>query len=374
MSKSIKLCVVNRNYPPDRGATGYYASRLVDYLKVDDSFEISVVTVGNRRDTNDVKYIKGSYEGKVKWRRLFSTYFEGRKLVKKALSTKADVYIMMTDPPFLNYWSSKLLKNKKWMLWSMDLYPEAFAANGLIDQSHVLFKHYESSLKAAPPSYIVSLGAAQLKHLQAKYYPTTEGLSLPIGIREGNTLPKEKHAVESVEKKVVFGYAGTIGEAHDAEAIVRIAKSLNPQNHSFVLCCKGSKSEDVTAQLIDFKHVIIKEELTEEELGEIDIHIVSLMDRWTHICVPSKALSALQKERPVLFIGKDESDTWQLINGAGWRLSQEYDILDFLRELTKDELLAKKRKAKKVSSELLDQYNKGLLQIKTRIEQLKSNS
>lgn len=374
MSKSIKLCIVNRNYPPDKGATGYYASRLVDYLKDDDKIEISIVTVGSRPDTSDIKYVRGSYDGKVKWRRLFSTYFEGRKLVKTALSIDADVYIIMTDPPFLNYWSSKLLGNKKWMLWSMDLYPEAFAANGLIERSHVLYKRYESSLKASPPSYIISLGPAQLKHLQTNYYPSTEGLPLPIGIREGDTTINEGQKAEDLEDKIVFGYAGTIGEAHDAETIVTIAKSLIPQQHSFVLCCKGSKSTYVVSQLRDINHVTIKDELTESELGEIDIHIVSLIDKWTHICVPSKALSALQKERPVLFIGSIESDTWQLINGAGWRLSEEYDILEFLKELTKNELSAKKKKAKEVSSELMDQYNKGLLEIKKRIEQFKSDA
>ena len=64
----------------------------------------------------------------------------------------------------------------------------------------------------------------------------------------------------------------------------------------------------------------------------------------------------MQKERPVLFIGSEKSDTWQLINGAGWRLSKDYDILDFLKDLNPEVLGLKKNKAKEVSSILLKQY------------------
>ena len=321
-----------------------------------------------------IKYVKGSYEGKVKWRRLFSTYFEGRKLVKKALNIDADVYIVMTDPPFLNYWASKLLSSRKWILWSMDLFPEAFAANSLIDTQHVLYRHYESSLRTSPPSFLISLGDAQLEHLKQAYYPLTEGLALPIGIRESMAGKTNLRKQKNTETTIVFGYAGSIGEAHDAEAIVTLVKSLNPQDHSFVLSCRGSKSSYVISKLRDIEYVTFKEELSEEEIGEIDIHVVSLIDKWTHICVPSKALSAVQKERPVLFIGSEKSDTWQLINGAGWRLSKDYDILDFLKDLNPEVLGLKKNKAKEVSSILLKQYDEGLFQIKKRLERLKSDA
>lgn len=371
---SIKLCIVNRNYPPEKGATGYYASRLVNFLKKDDNFEISIVIVGSREDTKDIKYVRGSYNGKVKWRRLFSTYFEGRKLIKKALSIDADVYVVMTDPPFLNYWSSKLLNNKKWMLWSMDLFPEAFAANNLIDTNNILYRHYESSLRASPPNFIISLGDAQLEQLKKKYYPEIEGMSLPIGIREEDGYQVALRNREKAKTKIVFGYAGSIGEAHDAEAIISIIDNLIPQHHSFVLCCKGSKAAYVISRVKDMGHIVIKEELSEKELREIDIHVVSLLDKWTHICVPSKALSALQKARPVLFIGSEKSDTWQLINGAGWRLSKDYDILEFLKELTPEELTSKKNKANEVSLTLMLQYESGLTRIKKQIEQLKSYS
>ncbi len=371
---SIRLCIINRNYPPNKGATGYYASRLVGFLKKDNRFKISIVTVGSRDDTNEIKYVRGSYSGKVKWRRLFSTYFEGRKLIKRALTIDADVYIVMTDPPFLNYWASKLLRDKKWILWSMDLFPAAFAANNLIDPKHVLYKHYESSLKTSPPSFIISLGDEQLEHLKQLYYPRVMGLSLPIGIREEGERSKGLSKEVNTNTKIVLGYAGSIGEAHDAEVIIRIVKNLNPDHYSFLLSCKGSKSTYVASQLSDLEYVTIKDELSEKELGEIDIHVVSLIDKWTHICVPSKALSALQKSRPVLFIGSENSDTWQLINGAGWRLSEDYDILEFLSELTLQEVTLKKNRAKDVSLALMVEYENGLIRIKQKIEQLKSDA
>jgi len=136
------------------------------------------------------------------------------------------------------------------------------------------------------------------------------------------------------------------------------------------LSCKGAKEAYLNAQLRDLNHVLIKKDISEVELATIDIHVVSLNDKWTHICVPSKAISAIQKGRPVLFLGSDRSDTWQLINEAGWRLTKEYDILEFLKDLNHERLSIKTNKAKNLASRLKKQYDDGVRILINRIEEL----
>ena len=158
MKPSIKLCIVNRNYPPKSGATGFFAAQLVEELSHHgQEIKCCIVSTGSNNESQELKYVKSLYEGKNKLRRLLATYIESYRLLKKAKKLHADVYIVMTDPPFLNYWASKLLKEQSWILWTMDLYPEAFAANGLISKSSFLYRLYCKRIKKGPPSHLLSL-------------------------------------------------------------------------------------------------------------------------------------------------------------------------------------------------------------------------
>jgi len=161
-SRALHICLINRNFPPQKGATGYYASHLVHELRKNQGHRVQVVTIGEGVSTDSVSYVKPIYQGRIKVRRLVSAYRESRNLLKAAIKSDPDVYIVMTDPALLNYWASKLLRGKVWICWSMDLFPEGFEANGLTSKNSLVYRKYQSVLRKGAPDFILALGKEQL--------------------------------------------------------------------------------------------------------------------------------------------------------------------------------------------------------------------
>ncbi len=366
MKPPIKLCIVNRNYPPKSGATGFFAAQLVRALsRQAKEIKCCIVSTGSFSETQELKYVKSLYEGKNKFRRLLATYVESYRLLKRAKKLKADVYIVMTDPPFLNYWASKLLKEQTWISWTMDLYPEAFAANGLISKSSFLYRLYCKRIKKGPPSHLLCLGKHQYEYLEREHYQNVQSTVLPIGLRN-LSLSNEKPSIgESTKDKnvITFAYVGSIGEAHDAEALVSFIKELNREAHAVKISCRGAKSSLVISELELCRYVEIIDFMTEEDMSTVDIQIVTLLNTWTHICVPSKALSALEYNSAIVFLGSGESDTWQYVSTAAWRITKDSDTLDLIRDLEIGLLEEKKAQAKVLRDQLKVTYKEAVVDL-----------
>ena len=168
--------ILNRNYPPCPGITGESAAELAGYL-VDRGLLVNIITVdgeyqgggGEVKPAGNVFQIKTFYNGKSKAMRLLSNLYEGFSMVRKSGSFSPDVTICMTDPPLLNMWAAMLLRKRKWILWSMDLYPEAFAAAGLVSKGNLFYKVIDKVVLSNKPSHIISLGPYQNEYLLEKY-------------------------------------------------------------------------------------------------------------------------------------------------------------------------------------------------------------
>jgi len=374
VTQPIRVCLVNRNFPPEKGATGHYAEVLVEYLRRQDGIEVRVITVGPHQDHEKTSYVRGLYKGRVRWRRMISALIEGFLLIRKAKGVDADFYIVMTDPSFLNFWASLLLRKCQWALWTMDLYPEAFVASKSISANNLAYVLYQKVLRRCQPDLLISLGAAQRDYLQEVYYPEVASVITPIGISKSDVIQKEKTPPFWSDKtKVIFGYIGTIGEAHDAEQLIALGKSLDPVRHTLILSGGGVKAELVAYALKDQAQVHILDHVEATYMGYIDVHIATLLPPWTHICVPSKALSAIDVGAAVLFIGHDKSDTWQYIKEAGWIISEGSDIASFLAELDIEILAHKKEKAHLVRSTLTKKSRNSFNQIETIIRNLNNS-
>ena len=77
----------------------------------------------------------------------------------------------------------------------------------------------------------------------------------------------------------------------------------------------------------------------------IDIHLVTLLQKWDHVCVPSKAISAVSQGSAILFESSELNDNWQLLKDAGWRINfNDFKAVSkFMSNVTKDLILIKKR-------------------------------
>ena len=88
------------------------------------------------------------------WSQKALEYFQTRSNSNKSSSLGISHLITLTDPPLLNYWVARLCRRRRipWIYWSMDLYPEAFAAAGLAKPGGVLYRHFKKELLRSTPA------------------------------------------------------------------------------------------------------------------------------------------------------------------------------------------------------------------------------
>jgi hypothetical protein len=188
--KKVTVNIINRNYPPSKGVTGEAAAELAAYL-CEKGFAVNAIHVDAFYDgggsemapAGNVVKVGTFYSGKSKYLRLAANLMEGFLLIRASKKRPCDVTICMTDPPLLNLWAALLLRKRKWMLWTMDLYPEAFVSGKLVSSSSFLYKMINERLLKGAPQHVIALGPVQRDYLQAKYREHILSYSLlPCGI------------------------------------------------------------------------------------------------------------------------------------------------------------------------------------------------
>ena len=365
MKKRAHIALINSVYPPDAGASGRVANDLVRHL-VQEEFMVTVIT--SQRDykrTNEPLPAFGAVKRMktLNWKRpyllrLISALWDSYRLLIKAKKKRPDYYIICTDPPFLHLMATVLLKRERWLLWTMDLYPEAFIAHGLVEENNWLVTRVKNRLKKWPPSGIIALGRRQRDFLYISYRFTQElSVALPCGLT--SSLPQSALSPEwrSQEDKIYIGYTGNIGEAHSAEFIMNVVRHSDPSRHQVILSIFGTKAKKVKEGLKNKPNVIFLSWIPEEEMPFLDIQMVTLAHKWTHVCVPSKAVSAISLGIPLVFHGSREGDIPFKYDEAIWQVdNQSQAIVKFFDQLTTEQLSEKKAAAQKYSAQdFLDQ-------------------
>ena len=326
----MRCVILNRNYPPNPGITGYSASELAAYL-VDHGVEVHIVTVGGnyqggvRSEVSlrgvTMHLVRKIYDGKNKILRLAASLVEGRNMASKAISLGIVPVITLTDPPLLNYWVARICQRRRmpWIYWSMDVYPEAFAVAGLAKPEGFLYRHFKRSLLQSSPRHLIALGPKQAEYVQKSAERQIPTSILPCGvdlIERSGTSPDWM----PLEAKITFCYIGNLGQAHDPRFVEAVITALDPAKHHFILSVYGIHAARLTAYASCLKHVTILKEVHRNELGWIDIHLASLEPVWDHICVPSKAVSAVCAGSCLFLCSSKLGDNWGLLHDAAWRI------------------------------------------------------
>ncbi|MDR2009375.1 MAG: hypothetical protein LBQ22_02705 [Bacteroidales bacterium] len=381
--KKIIVNIVNRNYPPSKGVTGEAAYELVVYL-CEKGFEVNVIHVdilydggGNEiSPASNVFKVGTFYNGKNKILRLMANLVEGYLLIRTSKKHPCDVTICMTDPPLINLWASLLLRKREWMLWTMDLYPEAFVSSRLISPNNFLYKKINKLLLRGAPQHIISLGTVQKKYLQEKYKDRVTSYSLlPCGIY--NAKDKIDTGIPrwaNDRNKVYLGYCGNLGEAHSLEFLYAIVNNLDADKFKLILAPYGSKSLLLKKYAQDKRGIEIVESVQRSHLRFIDIHLASLSNEWTNVCVPSKTVSSVCSGSAFLYFGDEHSDNWILLQDAGWLLPWNENVEDSVRKFFSafqyEELVQKKGAARKIAEKLNFEKTKTFHEIADKISEL----
>jgi hypothetical protein len=116
------------------------------------------------------------------------------------------------------------------------------------------------------------------------------------------------------------------------------------------------RQSDVIRYAENKKGITILKSVPRNELHFIDIHLVTLLNTWTHVAVPSKAVSSICSGSTILFCGNKESDNWYLLQNAGWLIEDNQQLKEqvksTLASITTVQIQVKKQKADEIAQNL----------------------
>ncbi|HZG26641.1 MAG TPA: hypothetical protein VEZ17_18765 [Chitinophagaceae bacterium] len=352
-----KILIINKFGPLSNAITGQNAKELADFLvkqQVEVQFiclqaeYISTKQAEKERPPYCVTELRNLYSGKSPLVRLLAGLLDGFRLWLTSLRYKCDTVIVMTDPPLLFFWFQLFrgFSKRKLCYWTMDLYPEAFVAGNYIRPGNPVYRFFHWVVYRKVPDLVIVLGKKQLEYLREKFRAPFPYVVIPCGIVERDP---DMLAAQEGNGKIRFGYGGNIGEAHDAEFLISFIRELDPEKHEMVISLYGSKANYVKEVIRGNKNVKFKDFLNHSDLSNIDVNIATLLPRWHHICVPSKAVTAICCGSSLLLNTMPESDAWQMFKEGAWLIESGKDYRvetgKFLASINRSSISFKKKMA-----------------------------
>jgi hypothetical protein len=358
----VKVAFLNNYYPPDAAITGQSLAELIGYLRERaPGLEMRVYAgaapygIGEKSaPATDVEVVRigAARRSKGKLGRLMQSISVGRRMARDALAW-ADVVVSLTDPPLVGLWIGRQRARTKrpvrWIEWTMDLFPEAFAAAKLVRKSNPVYRLISASLRRNASDAYICLGEQQSKALELLRSVKRPTVVLPSGIVDAPAESQSTPAWRRSEQRIVILYAGNLGEAHCPHFLPALLEAADPNRFAFLFALHGVHAAGIRGRLRDKTNIHWADRVTDAELAHADVHAASLHPDWTHTCVPSKAVTTICLGRPLLFAGDPRSDTAMMLDRAAWTLSVprdgKYD-LSLIRSIL-DEIADPENRARK---------------------------
>ncbi len=348
MNAAEPVVFLTRHYPPNPNINGESVCDLVEYLAREHGIRSVVLCMGRsfaggggrRQPAGQVRRLWTPYEGNRTVLRLLTMVYDGLSLLIHAWRYRRSWIVCTTSPPLLPMWAGWLLPRRtRWLLWAFDLFPEGFRATGWIGEKHPLYRLALRATYQKAPYGLIALGPRQAEYLRLAYRkPDLPVLLLPCGVFFHALKRPETSPPWYDPNRIVLGYCGNVGDPHNPTFIRAAIDCLNPERHRLILALYGNQAPALKAYARGKPGVVLVDHVPREQLAFIGIHLVSLRRSWTHVAVPSKAVSAIAVGGAILFCGDPDSDNWQLLQDAGW-LIEENDSIDeqmthFFQQLT----------------------------------------
>jgi len=348
------LLIINRVFPPQKGATGRLAFDLSQAV-IAEGWDVTVLSTGaskNNHIRDGVRHVTVKESGKP---HSFIGYIKtlGR-LRRNALKLpRHTVVITMTDPPLSAIIGQAVKKKKKsvHIHWSQDVYPQLFkklnikvperfyakaqqlSLNALNNADHVVTigrcmqAFYNEAGVKSPMSVIANWTNLHGSHLNKKPLPSKVNSSAPDA--------KVMKADQSAKFRII--YAGNLGRAHPVKIIIETAEKLKDYQEIEFLFVGDGHSHSRLAQERDKRDLHNIKFLPFQPAGHFqkiletgDLHLVSLRDGLQGLAVPCKFYTAIAVGRPVIFVGPKESEIAQVI--------EDYQSGSIVEELDADTL------------------------------------
>ncbi|MFV0584153.1 MAG: hypothetical protein ACK5N4_19155 [Parabacteroides gordonii] len=369
-----RVVIINKYGALHPSATGRPVRKLADYLW-ENGVDVIVLSIHapykGQVSQQDEKLpyrtieLPDFYSGTNKYLRLLGNLVDGFRLIFfSMLLPHHQLKVVLTDPSLINAWAVlfRPLFRSKLAFWTMDLYPEAFVSAELVSRHNPVYHMVYSFVYHRVPDFLIALGEQQYQYLCRQYKQAfIPHIILPCGVcREEAT--DEPFWRKANRDKVIFCYAGNIGEAHNDVFLLELIRQLTPEKHLILLRLYGVKAQRVLDEAGVFRSVIILDYIAPTEMQYVDICVASLLPAWNHVCVPSKVVSAICNGLPVLYNANEESEGACMFPDAIWLLPDTGNIPEmvsvFLDRLSTEEIKLKRKAAWGYSLELISmEYN-----------------
>lgn len=329
----MKFVLMNQFVPPAHAPTGVLLGQLAETLRAR----------GHTVEVISSEHHYGRATGVVaKLAEYIAYYFHAHRSLLR-MDPLPDAVVSMTTPPFLGLAAASLRKKKgvPFVLWCMDLYPEALAAGGLLKKDGLLYRLLSrwTAGEQELASCVVTLGP-DMTRLRSG----APVLEVPVWSLLKST-PEQEEAARELRRTRGWGddeticlYSGNMGRAHRVEEFAALAARSIPKTR-FVFCGVGPQKkawQEKAGDLFEWLDPVEEAQVTAHLLSA-DVHLISQQPEWVGIVEPSKYQAACALERPVLFAGPEDSAVagWVRQFGNGWVIAPGDSVDAVVAELNK---------------------------------------
>lgn len=366
----MRVTLLNQFYPPDLAPTGHLAASLAVHLASRGDEVIVVTSQGGYVPESRTRHSNPSTNprvirlwtpraGKASFVRRLVDYLLFYMLTTLRLVSLAsqDVIVSLTTPPFIGLTAvlyKRLHRNTKFVLWSMDCYPEVLERAGLLVTTSRTSRFMRSLNRKLfhELDHLVCLDPAMEHLLSVQYIPSTSKLASSV-IENWERLtdfppslqpPKWPQAERlGISDKFVVLYLGNAGYGHEFDTIFETAARLMAEDFVFVFVGGGARWGRIreSGESLGLSNLLllgyVQRDMTASVMAAAHCALVTLSDPFLGVISPSKIHANLAMGLPLAYVGPEGGNVDLAIRrfdcGVSLRHGDVDGLLAYLRRL-----------------------------------------
>ena len=362
-----RVVFVNRFYWPDHSATAQILTDLATGLAAR-GWDVTVVASRLRYDGGESLVERETHDG-VTIHRVATTRFGRGALAGRAIDyvsfylaammaavrilRRGDILVAKTDPPLLQVPLSLVsrLRGARQVNWMQDVYPELAVALGIrqlagwpgraltvLRSRSIRSSAATVAIGARMKEALIAAGAEPIQIIEIHNW----GDDAVLAAADDPAVLREAWGFSA--KRLVVGYSGNLGRAHELDTMLAAARVLAAQAAPVDFLFIGGGALRDRLGVADLPNVSLRPYQPRAELPRsmavADLHWLSLQPELEGLIVPSKFYGAAASGRPILFIGDADGEVARLIrrHDCGWtfRPGEGAAVAALLGELAAD--------------------------------------
>jgi glycosyltransferase involved in cell wall biosynthesis len=340
-----RLIFLNRFFFPDNSATSQILSDLAFELAAAGR-EVHVVTSQQKYDEPQARLASRETANGVDITRVATTHFGRSALLGRGIDylsfyssmwravlgllRPGDILVAKTDPPLTSILAMRAAKLRRAHLvnWLQDLFPEVAVQLGVPflggPVGRALASLRDRSLRAAAANVVI--GDLMAQRVIARRVPPERVHVIPNWSDDEHIWPISRcdnplRLEWGLEDKLVVGYSGNLGRAHEFETMLAAAERLRDHPRFIFLFVGGGKNMDRLRRCVEKRDLghsfrfaaYQRRELLRQSLGAADVHWLSLKPELEGLIVPSKFYGIAAAGRPLIAISSKDGEIAGLV-------------------------------------------------------------